>query len=133
MSNSQVSNGRIINNVTLAMPHANVFCRSTRSTERHHSAERAGWRWGYSIRAAAVSPSINVMCVNAAENEFNNIVYTNWTHANLTEGNMPGPVWAPYTNSLRTGTTLYGNSTAVDDIFSWDAKYGRNPPVFGMV
>ncbi|KAI1341730.1 hypothetical protein F5Y15DRAFT_413658 [Xylariaceae sp. FL0016] len=67
-------NGRVINNVTLAMPHAgltslylDLWNSSTEIVKPAQLTELGG----YMISASVVSPAINVMCVNADESEVN--------------------------------------------------------------
>ena len=129
---------RIVNNVTMAMPHAGVYAAALDPKNNIMQPSELDGVGGYLISASVVSPAVNVLCVNMAENELEPLVYTLWPYANLTNSTqIPGqqiPV-AGWTTAIpavgSNGTWL--NSTAVDDIFFWGEKYGRRPPVFEMV
>ena len=132
--------GRIINNVTLALPHPGVYAAATARVNGILQPDDLAGVGEYAIRAGVVSPSINVMCVNMSPNELEPLVYTAWKHANTTKtgvGNQTQgydaweddvPVW---TN--KKGEPEYLNRTVVDDIFQWGPKYQRRPPVFELV
>ncbi|KAH6646708.1 hypothetical protein BKA67DRAFT_540204 [Truncatella angustata] len=115
--------GRLINNVTLAIPHAglstlysnpfnaSVDIRQPASTEDTD---------GYDMAASVVSPAINVMCVSTFDHEIKPLV------------SAPGkPI------KLQTNDT-----TVLDDVFHWGGKHngtygaksdGRYRPVFDAV
>jgi hypothetical protein len=140
-SNMTVNNdrfARVVNNVTMAMPHAGVYAAARDPKNNIMQPSELDGVGGYSISASVVSPAVNVLCVNVAKDELAPLVYTEWPNANLTNSTqVPGqsiPV-AGWTNAIpaegSNGTWL--NSTAVDVIFFWGKEYSRRPPVFGMV
>lgn len=131
---------RIVNNVTMSMPHAGVYAAARDPKNNIMQPSELDGVGGYSIRASVVSPAVNVLCVNMAPNELAPLVYTEWPNANLTlSTQIPGqkiPVDADgWTKDIPTagsnGTWL--NSTVVDEIFLWGEKYKRRPPIFEMV
>jgi hypothetical protein len=127
---------RIINNVTLAMPHAGVYAAATDPINGILQPNELLGVGEYSIRAGVVSPAVNVMCVNMNADELAPLVYTRWPNArtegteipgqqigvNGWDGDVPGPSPAEWLNS-----------TVVDSLFRWGEKYGRRPPVFQLV
>ncbi|KAI1303487.1 hypothetical protein F5Y03DRAFT_186901 [Xylaria venustula] len=127
---------RIINNVTLAMPHAGVYAAATDPINGILQPSELLGVGEYSIRASVVSPVVNVLCVNMNADELKPLVYTEWPNARKEQTGYPGQ-WAgvgnwqsdiPSTNS----STPWLNRTAVDDIFKWGGKYGRRQPVFQL-
>lgn len=73
--------GRIINNVTLAIPHPAVYQAATDPINDILQPSDLSGVGEYEIRASVVSPAINVMCVNMGRRELAPLVYTTWPHA----------------------------------------------------
>ncbi|KAH7121952.1 hypothetical protein B0J13DRAFT_648804 [Dactylonectria estremocensis] len=131
--------GRIINNVTLAMPHPGVYAASTSKVNGILQPDDLDGVGEYAVRAGVVSPAINVLCVNIDADELAPLVYTEWPNAKVNdtgvgnqtrgwsgwEGEVPQPV-------DKKNKANYLNSTDVDDIFKWGSKYERRPPVFQL-
>lgn len=131
---------RIINNVTLALPHPGVYTAATSKVNGILQPDDLAGVGEYAIKAGVVSPAINVMCVNMSPEELEPLVYTAWKYArsNRTDvgdqvrghdgwgGEVPQP-----TNEK--GEANWLNRTVVDDIFEWGPEYERRPPVFQMV
>ncbi|KAG6040223.1 hypothetical protein E4U41_001200 [Claviceps citrina] len=131
--------GRIINNVTMAMPHPGVYAAAMAPVNEISQPVDLGGVGEYTILAAVVSPTINVMCVNMDADELAPLVYTAWPYSNSTPtgvgDQMAGPedwrTWVPrYGNG--NGETEYLNRTVVDEIFRWGLEFKRLPPVFEM-
>ncbi len=129
---------RVINNVTMAMPHAGVIAAAKDSINGILQPEELAGVGEYNIAASVVSPAVNVLCVNMNATELEPIVYTAWPNAITNISDIPGQYLAypGYQNDISAlmanGTEL--NTTSVDDIFRWGyTKYGRYPPVFPMV
>ncbi|KAI1500824.1 hypothetical protein F5X99DRAFT_385095 [Biscogniauxia marginata] len=126
---------RIINNVTLAMPHPGVYTAATDPANDILQPSDLMGVGEYSIRASVVSPVVNVMCVNMSPEELSPLVYTQWPFARNHSTEIPGqqigvddwfedvPVVSP---------TEWLNRTVADDVFRWGEKYGRRPPVFQL-
>ena len=90
----------------------------------------------YWIKAAVVSPTINVMCASLARDEIEPLVYTSWPSADKVDGTVPGQEIGSYRyqdDIPRKTADEFLNATAVDDVFRWGKRYGRTPPVFRMV
>ena len=131
---------RIINNVTLAMPHPGVYGAATDVTNGILQPDDLAGVGEYSVRAGVASPAVNVMCVNMGKDELEPLVYTEWPYARTEdtgvgdqaigkaewEGEVPKP-------AKDNGDKNFLNRTAVDDIFKWGPKHGRRPPVFQLV
>lgn len=127
---------RVVNNVTLAMPHAGVISAATDSINGILQPSDLEGVGEYKVKASVVSPTINVLCVNMNKTELSPIIYVDWPNAITTDApNIPGQkmAWSGYTSeiNLQPGQE-YLNSTAVDDIFGWGVD-GKQPPVFPMV
>lgn len=127
---------RIVNNITMSMPHAGIFSAAHDAKNGILQPEDLAGVGEYSIRASVVSPAINVLCVNMNSTELAPLVYTEWPNAITTNSDIPNQKipWSGYEDEiqLQPGQT-YLNKTEVDDLFEWGATYGRQPPVFPMV
>lgn len=127
---------RIVNNVTMSMPHAGVFSAAHDAKNGILQPEDLAGVGEYSVRASVVSPTINVLCVNINATELSPLVYTEWPYAKYLDSDIPNQKlpWSGYEDEvqLQPGQTWL-NKTVVDDIFEWGALYARQPPVFPMV
>jgi hypothetical protein len=128
---------RIVNNVTLSMPHAGLFGAAREAKNNILQPEELEGLGEYYIEASVVSPTVNVLCANMNATAVAPLVYTTWPNATLTNtSSMPGQklAWSGYQDEIQIlPGKSYLNSTDMDDIFEWGAKYGRQPPVFPMV
>ncbi|GAB0132925.1 hypothetical protein EsDP_00001346 [Epichloe bromicola] len=131
--------GRIINNVTMAMPHPGVHAAATSPENEIMQPIDLGGVGEYTIRAGVVSPAINVMCVNMDRDELAPLVYTEWPFSTTTSTGVGtqriGPKdWQDFVpHSLnQDGNPEYLNRSAVDGIFRWGPEFRRRPPVFSM-
>jgi hypothetical protein len=127
---------RVVNNVTLAMPHAGVYLAAIDPENGILQPQDLSGLGEYSVRAAVVSPSVNVMCVNMAESELAPLVYTTWPDARNSPTDMPGQqtgVEDWYEDIPFADENEWFNSTVVDDLFRWGSKYERRPPLFQLV
>lgn len=127
---------RIINNVTLAMPHPGVYEAATNHRNKILQPSDLSGVGEYHIKASVVSPVVNTLCVNLSPKELDPIVYTSWPGAKTKDSEIPNqkmadPAWL--NDVPRAGNKTWLNRTAVDDIFRWGPKYGRRPPIFPMV
>ncbi|KAI5205751.1 hypothetical protein E4T39_02778 [Aureobasidium subglaciale] len=105
---------RIINNVTLALPHAGDL----------------DGQGVYQLQASVPSPAVNVLCAQITKEELAPIVYTEWNNntLNATQWANGEPLAFYQPGTENNGTYL--NKTVVDDVFGWGAKYQTSPPVF---
>ncbi|KAF2970311.1 hypothetical protein GQX73_g3327 [Xylaria multiplex] len=114
---------RIINNVTLAMPHPGVYAAATDPINGILQPSELLGIGEYSLRASVVSPVINVMCVNMDKNEVAPLVYTEWPQYDD---------YKPWDQQYVPIQPPLGwvNQTVVDDLFNWGDEVGRRPPPF---
>jgi hypothetical protein len=109
--------GRIINNVTMAMPHAGIFDAARDPKNGIMQPEGLEGQGEYTIYSSLPSPSVNVLCASLNHDEVKPFIRTEWF--NSTVPFYPDPL----------------NKTAVDDIFGFGNRYGihnvsRTPPIF---
>lgn len=117
--------GRVINNVSLAMPHAGVFAAARDQENGILQPEELNSEGTYELEASVPSPVMKVLCVNLNETELEPIVYDRWPNAGL----VNATTWK---TQMANATTT--NKTVVDDIFGW-TKQDKDtmkdfPPVF---
>ncbi|KAH8671230.1 hypothetical protein BX600DRAFT_458597 [Xylariales sp. PMI_506] len=126
---------RIVNNVTMSVPHPGVYAAATDSINEILQPSDLSGVGEYQIRASVASPTVNTMCINMNKSELAPLVYTTWPNANNTSTDIPGQeigwdLW--YTEVPAFADDVWLNSTVVDDLFLWGEKYGRRPPVFQL-
>ncbi|KAI1850744.1 hypothetical protein JX266_004026 [Neoarthrinium moseri] len=132
----QTSEGnRIINNVTLAMPHPGVYSAATDPINGILQPNDLSGVGEYQIRASVASPTTNVLCANIAEADLAPLVYTTWPNAINNDTEVPGQKkgydeW--YKDVPVVSDNEWLNRTVVDDVFRWGEKYKRRPPVFQL-
>ncbi|KAI2777441.1 hypothetical protein F4815DRAFT_294982 [Daldinia loculata] len=129
------SHNTIINNVTLAMPHAGVYLAATDPRNDILQPDDLAGVGEYSIRASVASPVVNVMCVNVAHDELAPLIYTTWPGARTEGTEIPGQktgVEDWFNDVPPPVDDEWLNRTVVDDIFRWGPKYHRRPPVFQL-
>ncbi|KAF2834162.1 hypothetical protein M501DRAFT_944746 [Patellaria atrata CBS 101060] len=117
--------GRIINNVSLAMPHAGIFEASRNQINGLMQPEELDGLGVYSVHASVPNPVANVLCTNVKEEEIAPLIYDKWPHAkdNWTSGEFPGVF-----------TDIHvGNRTVFDEVFGWKNESGRQPPFFAKL
>jgi len=127
---------RVINNVSLAMPHAGVLAAAQNSENAILQPEELNGLGQYQVRASVASPVVNVLCVNMNKEELAPLIYSEWQHALTNTSTIPGQkvAWPGYEgDSQLVPGKKYINSTVVDDLFEWGENYQRQPPVFPMV
>ena len=128
---------RIVNNVTLAMPHAGITAAAKDPKNEIVQSAEFGNVGEYSLKASVVSSAVNVLCANVNEIEIAPLIYVTWPYATiLISKDKPTQnlALADYANDVQLlPGESYLNSTVVDDIFEWGLKYHRQPPVFPMV
>ncbi|KAH7061251.1 hypothetical protein B0J12DRAFT_542169, partial [Macrophomina phaseolina] len=117
-------NGRVINNVSLAMPHAGVLGAATDDRNNILQPEELGGLGAYTLTASVPSPVIHVLCANMNREELAPIVYTAWNYSEK----LDATTWPDQINYLSSSNSTI-NSTVVDDIFGW-GKNGQQAPVF---
>ncbi|PQE16780.1 MCM2 3 5 family protein [Rutstroemia sp. NJR-2017a BBW] len=130
---------RIINNVTMAMPHSGVIAAASDHVNNILQPSDLDGVGEYRVRASVVSPAINVLCANMNASELSPLIYVDWPNAKTNSSDFPGQrtAWSGWDDEvqLQPGED-YLNSTVVDEIFGWGTvKNGlkNQPPVFPMV
>ncbi|KAK7409330.1 hypothetical protein QQX98_008509 [Neonectria punicea] len=131
--------GRIINNVTLAMPHPGVYAAATLPENGILQPDDLSGVGEYTVRAGVVSPATNVLCANVDEDELAPLIYTEWPNALNNKTGVSDQVkgWAGWEGDIpqpfdKKDKPNYLNRTKLDDIFKWGPKYERRPPVFQL-
>ncbi|TVY80412.1 hypothetical protein LSUE1_G004612 [Lachnellula suecica] len=105
-----LNQSRVINNVSMAMPHAGVIAATHQQRNDILQPEELDGVGEYSVKASVTSPGINVLCANMNATELGPLI---------SKGDLqPNP------------GTGYLNKTDVDDIFEWGQEYQRQPPTF---
>lgn len=126
---------RIVNNVTLAMPHAGLVSVASDQINGILQPSDLEGVGEYRVRAAVVSPAINVLCANMNKSELSPLIYVDWpnaiTNQSISVPNQKVP-WSGYESDVvpEPGKE-YLNSTAADEVFGWGVNK-RQPPVFPM-
>ncbi|KAF2629543.1 hypothetical protein BU25DRAFT_336748 [Macroventuria anomochaeta] len=119
--------GRVINNVSLAMPHAGVFAAARDQRNGILQPEELDSEGTYKLEASVPSPVMKVLCVNMNESELAPLVYAKWPNAEPINATS----WTK-ANLMAHATTT--NATVVDDIFGWTKQDKETmldyPPVF---
>lgn len=92
---------RIVNNVTMSMPHAGVRTAAHDSENGILQPEELAGVGEYSLKASVVSPTVNILCVNMNSTEMEPLVYVDWPYATtVNDTKMPGQKIAWYVFSL---------------------------------
>ncbi|KAG9555337.1 hypothetical protein KCU71_g12082, partial [Aureobasidium melanogenum] len=121
---------RIVNNVTLAVPHIGVIAAARDPRNRILQVDDLDGQASYFLEAQVHSPVVNVLCVNMNKDELTPIVYTEWSNNTLNAALWStGSQLAWYQPGNQPNGT-YLNKTVVDDLFGWGEKYKTSPPVF---
>lgn len=118
--------GRVINNVSLAMPHAGVFSAARDRRNGILQPEELDSEGTYTLEASVPSPVMKVLCVNLNQSELAPLVYDTWN-----DELVNATTW---TSQLLMANATTTNKTVVDDIFGWtkEDNVGMTdyPPVF---
>lgn len=120
---SSTYGNRIINNVSLAMPHPGLLQASLDPINHVVTPEGDQGLGVFNLRASVPSPVVHVLCVNASEEELGPLVYDLWEYSQLLNASS-WPAQAP----------TESNSSVFDDLFGWGPDQGRatplQPPIF---
>lgn len=118
--------GRVVNNVTVAMPHTAVFAAARDPINRILQPQELDGLGEYFLEASVPSPATNVICAHMTQEELKPMVLELWPGWNGTKPNNTNypALW----DIPRHPSWL--NKTAVDDVFGFGRKYGRRMPVF---
>ncbi|KAK2761642.1 hypothetical protein FQN54_001470 [Arachnomyces sp. PD_36] len=127
MAELSQKHGRMINNITAAMPHAGVFAAARNPLNDIRQPKDLSGLGEYHIGASVPSPAVNVLCVGMSAEELAPLIYTEWPGTN---GEFNATTWnfEPPSDLPRFPDWL--NRTVVDDIFSFGKEGGQRPPIF---
>ena len=122
---------RIVNNVTLSMPHAATY--SARHAAQWQDTIKDYSNEDYLGKAALPSPTSNIECANINVTELSPLIYAKWPSARLLNSTNPQSV-SSYQNDIQSiPGESYLNASVVDNIFKWGPNHGRQPPIFPTV
>jgi hypothetical protein len=114
---------RMINNVTMAMPHGGIPAAAMDQKNKIKQPQDATGEGKYNIEASVPSPAINVLCAGMSKSELEPLVYSSWpggSKFNPTNWSTSPP------NDIPPGQF---NKTVVDNLFQFTSN--QPPPVFG--
>ncbi|KAI4723474.1 hypothetical protein E4T48_00104 [Aureobasidium sp. EXF-10727] len=124
---------RIVNNVTLALPHSGVPGAAWDSVNNILQPEDLNGQGVYQLQASVPSPAVNVLCAQMTREELSPIVYTEWNNDTLNTTQWPTGAQLAFYQPGNVPNGTYLNKTVVDDIFEWGEKYQTSPPVFAKL
>ncbi|KAJ5086474.1 hypothetical protein NUU61_007781 [Penicillium alfredii] len=127
MTELSKKHGRMVNNITMAMPHGGVLAAAMDARNGIRQPQEASGEGKYNVEASVPSPAVNVLCVGMTKLELSPLVYTEWPH---TQG-FNATTWYTETPTDIPLRPSWLNRTVVDDLFEFGEKYGQRPPVFG--
>jgi len=117
MQEASIGN-RLVNNVSLAMPHPGVLQASLDPINQVVTPEGDQGLGVFNLVASVPSPVVHVLCVNATGEELVPLVYDQWEFAAQMDP-LTWPAQAPATS----------NSSVFDDLFGWGPYQGRLSPL----
>ncbi|KAI2735534.1 hypothetical protein DTO013E5_9287 [Penicillium roqueforti] len=127
MSALSKKHGRMVNNITMAMPHGGIPAAAMNSKNKLKQPTDTSGEGKYNIEASVPSPAINVLCTGMTKDELKPLVYSTWPGGH--KFNMTTWSTSPPDDIPRAPSWL--NRTVVDSLFQFGPKYGQVPPVFG--
>ncbi|KAL4862131.1 hypothetical protein BDV12DRAFT_49800 [Aspergillus spectabilis] len=122
--------GRIVHNVTAAMPHGGIIAAANHPDNGIIQPKDQSGEGMYEIEASVPSPAVNVLCVGMNSTELAPLVYTEWPNSAKFH-----PVnWTTNVPPDVPNIEHWTNRTVVDDIFGFGPDYpGQYSPVFGTL
>ncbi|KAL4972648.1 hypothetical protein BDW66DRAFT_162745 [Aspergillus desertorum] len=122
--------GRIVHNVTAAMPHGGVIGAANHPDNKIIQPKDQSGEGMYELEASVPSPAVNVLCAGMNATELAPIVYTEWPN----HGNFDAVTWTADVPADVPNMEDWHNRTVVDDIFGFGPDYpGQYAPVFGKL
>lgn len=124
--------GRIVNKVTVAVPHRGVPAAARHPQNNLLQPEDLqGGGGSYTVRASVANFALDVLCVNANRTELEPIVYETWPNAVKMENTSMAVNYWPI-QAFPQGTNS-NNKTVLDEMFGWrdeDEDRSMSRPVF---
>jgi hypothetical protein len=135
MNNVSHYYNRMVNNVTMAMPHANVFAAVRNPLNSILQPEDLNGLGEYYITASVPSPAVNVLCATLTKDELEPITYESWNNG---KNRLNVTTWPWYHNlpdDEHCNATLGGK---LDELFNFGRPNPskptlRCPPMFPKV
>jgi hypothetical protein len=121
---------RTVNNITMAMPHANVHAAVHNTINNILQPEDLSGLGEYYVTASVPSPAVNVLCATVTAEEIEPIVYSEWNNGtNAKTLNVTSwPQGHHLPDPQHMNATLNNN---LDELFHFGNKSGfYNPPIF---
>lgn len=115
---------RVINNVSLAMPHAGVSLAAYDGKNGILQPRDLDGLGVYNIRASVPSPVVDVLCANVEDKDIQGLVYSETPEGRrnpLNASTYPAGVNFTQLNDFNI-------TTPVDDIFGWGPETQQHPP-----
>lgn len=121
--------GIIVNNVSIAFPHAGVVTAAKDPSNNIPQPEDFDGVGRYKINASVISPVLHSLCATVSEEQISPLVFSTW---NLTDQPLNHTTWPAQLSFSESRPSPYLNGTELDDIFGWGEKYGDYswPPIF---
>ncbi|KAG9233315.1 hypothetical protein BJ875DRAFT_485252 [Amylocarpus encephaloides] len=130
LTSQSLKYGRVVNNITLSMPHPVVYYSAR--TEFPDPVKGSGFG-EHTVKASVVSPTSNTLCVNMNRSEVEPLVYVEFPNARFTTNSAGRKIAATdWFNDVAGDASLRPNltRTGVEDIFKWGPAYSRKFPLF---
>lgn len=118
--------GRMVNNITMAFPHAGIPAAAMDPRNNIPQPEDVSGEGKYSLEASVPSPAVNVLCVGMNKTELAPLVYSSWPNAHFNPTK-----WSMYASPDIPRYPSWLNRTVVDDIFDFGPANTQRPPIFG--
>ncbi|KAJ5158869.1 uncharacterized protein N7500_008520 [Penicillium coprophilum] len=127
MSTLSKKHGRMVNNITMAMPHGGIPAAAMNPKNNLKQPTDTSGEGKYIIEASVPSPAINVLCVGMTKEELSPLVYSSWPGVH----DFNSTTWNSAPPKELSNLPLWRNRTVVDSLFQFGPKYGQIPPIFG--
>ncbi|KAL4906011.1 hypothetical protein BDW74DRAFT_167622 [Aspergillus multicolor] len=123
--------GRLVHNVTAALPHAGIVRAATYEDNGIHRPKDDSGEGRYELEASVPSPAINVLCVGMNETELKPLVYSEMPYRDTQFNDSR---WAIDIPSNMPYPSNWTNRTVVDEIMQFGPDYpGQDSPIFGKL
>lgn len=122
MTQPMGDHGRIITNVSMAIPHAAVSSAAMDFINNILQTDGLDGPGVHRIRASVYSPAMHILCATLSKNDWRPVVES--------LRNQPGEdIATPSTPKI---SNPYPLGTPLDDVYRWGGKYGEYnwPPIF---
>ncbi|KAE8349879.1 hypothetical protein BDV28DRAFT_52387 [Aspergillus coremiiformis] len=119
--------GRMVLNVTAAMPHAGVLY-ATKNPINGLKQPQNSSEGQFDLTASVLCPAINVLCISMTASELRPLIYDMWPGKKYDAAN-----WQKQIENDIPRWPAWLNRTVVDNIFGWGLEYGWRPPIFPIL